>query len=84
MVTIGALMKPGLPPRWLRALATWIVIFPLVALGQWLMIGLPETVPLVLRAFMLTAVVVPVAVYAGVPLVLKVLLRLRPKRTELS
>lgn len=77
-------MKPALPPRWLRALATWLVIFPLVALGQWLMSSLPASVPLILRAFMLTAIVVPIAVYIGVPLVLTALGRVISARKQPS
>lgn len=77
-------MNPALPPRWLRAIATWLVIFPSVALGQWLMSDLPESVPLILRAFMLTLVVVPLAVYVGVPFVTKTLTRILPSPKQVS
>lgn len=50
-----------------RALATWLVIFPLVALGMTAMGFFAADWPPVLRALALTAVVVPLAVYVGVP-----------------
>lgn len=57
-------------PTWLRAAATWLVIFPCVALGQYALTPL-HTLPVVLRAALLTGVVVPFAVYLGVPFVLR-------------
>ena len=51
----------------IRAFATWIVIFPLVALG--LTFLAPALGPLhpVLKAFILTIIIVPLAVYLLVP-----------------
>ncbi|QIM17589.1 hypothetical protein G7066_00655 [Leucobacter coleopterorum] len=55
-----------------------------MALGQWLMSGLPESVPLILRAFVLTLVIVPLAVYVGVPFVTKTLTRILPSLKQVS
>lgn len=57
-------------PTWLRAVATWLVIFPCVTLGQYALTPL-DTLPPILRAALLTGVVVPFAVYLGVPAVLR-------------
>ena len=58
---------PQPPPIHIRALIAWVAIFPLVALGM-LALG-PVFDPLhpVLRALILTLIVVPVAVYLVVP-----------------
>lgn len=69
---------PGLP---LRIFATWLVIFPLVALGQTAMAPLTQTWAPVLRAAALTAVVVPLAVGFAVPRLVKVLVRVRRRIT---
>lgn len=61
-----------------RALATWIVIFPLVALGLTFLGPLLGTVHPILKAFILTIVIVPLAVYLLVPN----LLALYEKATE--
>ena len=57
-------------PAWLRAVATWLVIFPCVTLGQYALTPL-DTFPMVMRAALLTGIVVPFAVYLGVPAVLR-------------
>ena len=68
---------PAPPSVHVRALLTWLAIFPLVA------IGLMATAPLmadwhpVLRAFVLTAVIVPLAVYVIMPRLLALYARLR-------
>jgi antibiotic biosynthesis monooxygenase (ABM) superfamily enzyme len=57
----------GMASVHVRALVTWLAIFPLAATG---MCALGAMVPQwhpVLRAFVLTLVVVPVAVYFAVP-----------------
>lgn len=51
----------------IRVLATWIVIFPLVALGLTFLGPLMGTVHPVLKAFVLTVIIVPLAVYLLVP-----------------
>ncbi|AAT89967.1 hypothetical protein Lxx23110 [Leifsonia xyli subsp. xyli str. CTCB07] len=64
-------------PLWLRILVIWFVIFPAVALGQAVLGWLADDWPLLLRAAVLTAVVVPFAVAVGVPTLLRVVARLR-------
>jgi antibiotic biosynthesis monooxygenase (ABM) superfamily enzyme len=58
---------PGLPSVHVRAVATWVVIFPLAAVGLSTMNALSLDWPPVLGALVLTAVVVPTAVYFAVP-----------------
>ena len=50
-----------------RAVITWVAIFPLAALGMSVLAGVAPDWPPVLRAFTLTLVVVPIAVYFAVP-----------------
>ena len=61
---------PVIPSVHVRALATWVTIFPLVALGMTLMAPISADWHPVLRALVLTAIVVPLAVYVVVPRVL--------------
>lgn len=63
--------KPIIPSIHIRAVATWIVIFPLVALGLTYLGPLMGTLHPVLKAFVLTIVIVPLAVYYLVPQLLK-------------
>ena len=63
--------KPIIPSVHVRALATWIVIFPLVALGLTYLGPLMGTLHPVLKAFVLTVIIVPLAVYYLVPQLLK-------------
>lgn len=58
---------PPLPSIHVRALLTWIAIFPLVAIGMTALAPLTESWHPVLRALVLTAIVVPVAVYLVMP-----------------
>jgi antibiotic biosynthesis monooxygenase (ABM) superfamily enzyme len=58
---------PGLPSVHVRAVATWVVIFPLAAVGLSALNALALNWPPVLGALVLTAVVVPTAVYFAVP-----------------
>lgn len=55
------------PSVHVRAVITWLAIFPLVALGMMLLAPIAESWHPVLRAFVLTLVVVPLAVYLVVP-----------------
>jgi antibiotic biosynthesis monooxygenase (ABM) superfamily enzyme len=50
-----------------RAVITWIAIFPLVSLGFFVIAPFAEGWHPVLRALVLTLVVVPLAVYLVVP-----------------
>ena len=70
---------PVVPSVHVRALATWVTIFPLVALGMTLMAPVSVDWHPVLRALVLTAVVVPLAVYLVVPRVLALYVRLRSR-----
>ena len=58
----------GAPPSvHVRAVITWIAIFPLVTLGFFAIAPFATEWPPVLRAFVLSIVVVPLAVYLVVP-----------------
>ncbi|MEN9752299.1 MAG: hypothetical protein RLZZ600_1346, partial [Actinomycetota bacterium] len=63
--------KPIIPSVHIRALATWIVIFPLVALGLTYLGPVMGTLHPVFKAFILTIIIVPLAVYVLVPQLLK-------------
>jgi antibiotic biosynthesis monooxygenase (ABM) superfamily enzyme len=58
-------MKP--PSTHVRAAITWLAIFPLVAIGMTAIAPISEGWHPVMRAFVLTLVVVPIAVYWVVP-----------------
>jgi antibiotic biosynthesis monooxygenase (ABM) superfamily enzyme len=69
---------PGAPPSvHARAVITWLAIFPLVAIGMMLMAPFTESWHPVLRAFVLTLVVVPLAVYLVVPKLIRAYVGLR-------
>lgn len=72
---------PTTPPSvHVRAVITWLAIFPLVAIGMTVMGPLtPEWHP-VLRALVLTLIVVPLAVYLAVPQLLALRGRLVARR----
>ena len=55
------------PSVHVRAVVTWLAIFPLVSVGMLLLGPVSESWHPVLRALVLTAVVVPLAVYVVVP-----------------
>ena len=74
-------MTPTIVPSvHVRALATWITIFPLVALGMTVMTPISVDWHPVLRALVLTLIVVPLAVYVVVPRVLGVYVRWASRR----
>ncbi|WP_109212027.1 MULTISPECIES: hypothetical protein [Microbacterium] len=59
---------PAAPPSvHVRAVVTWLAIFPLVSVGMLLLAPISESWHPILRALVLTAVVVPLAVYVVVP-----------------
>ncbi|WP_416404767.1 hypothetical protein [Arthrobacter sp. LFS091] len=60
-------VHPKAPSVHMRALITWLAIFPLVSIGMLLLGPIMEPLHPVLRALMLTALVVPAAVYVVVP-----------------
>jgi hypothetical protein len=57
----------GMASVHVRAVITWVAIFPLAAIGMSVLAALAPGWPPVLRAFTLTLVVVPIAVYFAVP-----------------
>lgn len=57
----------GMAPVHVRAVVTWVAIFPLAATGMCALGALVPQWHVVLRAFVLTLVVVPIAVYLAVP-----------------
>ncbi|MGX5715962.1 hypothetical protein [Arthrobacter sp. MAHUQ-56] len=66
--TAPALAKPATPPSiHVRAVITWLAIFPLVAIGMIASAPLTENWHPVFRAMGLTLVVVPTAVYLVLP-----------------
>ena len=72
---------PAAPPSvHVRAVVTWIAIFPLVALGMLAIAPFAESWHPVLRAFVLTLVVVPLAVYLVVPQLMRGYAALRRRR----
>lgn len=72
--------RPAMPSVHVRAVITWLAIFPLVAIGMTLMAPFVDAWPPVLRALVLTLVVVPLAVYLVVPRLLALHGRLRSRR----
>lgn len=71
---------PAMPSVHARAIITWLAIFPLVALGMTAMAPFAADWPPVLRAFVLTLIVVPIAVYLVVPRLMALYLRSRARR----
>jgi len=65
-----------------RAALTWLAIFPLVALGMTLMAPITVDWHPVLRALVLTLVVVPVAVYLVVPRLIGLYTRAQAARSR--
>ena len=57
----------GMASVHVRAVITWLAIFPLAAVGMSVLAVVAPGWPPVLRAFTLTLVVVPIAVYFAVP-----------------
>lgn len=58
---------PAAPSVHVRAVITWLAIFPLVAVGMVALAPITDSWHPVLRALVLTLVVVPAAVYVVVP-----------------
>ncbi len=68
------------PSIHVRAFITWLAIFPLVSLGFLTIVPLMGTAHPILKVFVLTLVVVPLAVYLVVPNLMKLYQRLVAKR----
>lgn len=61
-------LAPQAPPSvHVRAVITWLAIFPLVAIGMIALAPVFEPLHPALRALILTVIVVPLAVYLVVP-----------------
>jgi antibiotic biosynthesis monooxygenase (ABM) superfamily enzyme len=73
-------MKP--PSVHVRAAITWLAIFPLVSLGFVTVIPLMGAAHPILKVFVLTLIVVPLAVYLVVPNLMKVYFILVAKRAK--
>ena len=71
---------PVIPSVHVRAFITWLTIFPLVALGMTLMAPISIDWHPVLRALVLTVIVVPLAVYLVVPRLLGLYMRMAARR----
>ena len=71
---------PAAPSTHVRAVITWLAIFPLVAIGMTAMGPVTTDWHPVLRALVLTLVVVPLAVYLVVPRLMRLYLRVVGRR----
>ena len=71
---------PRPPSIHVRAVITWIAIFPLVTLGVFAIAHFATDWNPVLRALVLTVVVVPVAVYLVVPQLMRIYGAIRAAR----
>ena len=67
------------PSVHVHAVITWIAIFPLVTLGFFAIAPFAGDWNPILRAFVLTLVVVPLAVYLVVPQLMRLYFALRAK-----
>jgi antibiotic biosynthesis monooxygenase (ABM) superfamily enzyme len=59
--------NPAVASVHVRAVVTWVAIFPMAAIGMTVLGLIVPTWPAVVKALLLTLVVVPVAVYFAVP-----------------
>jgi len=70
------------PSAHVRAVITWIAIFPLVTVGFFVIAPFADGWNPVLRAFVLSIVVVPLAVYLVVPQLMRVYAKVRAVRRQ--
>ena len=61
---------------------TWLAIFPLVAIMLTILGGLLGDAHPVLQAFLLTLIVIPIAVYLVVPNLMKTYMKLKARRAS--
>jgi antibiotic biosynthesis monooxygenase (ABM) superfamily enzyme len=80
--TIAMSQPMSPPPIHVRAVITWIAIFPLVTIGSFVIAPFANDWNPVLRAFMLSTLVVPLAVYFVVPQLTRAYAKLRPSWTS--
>ncbi|GGF32899.1 hypothetical protein [Subtercola lobariae] len=69
--------SPSAPSVHVRAIITWVAIFPMAAIGMTILTIFAPTWPPVLKALVLTAFVVPTAVYLAVPRLLRIHSKMR-------
>lgn len=69
-----------MPSVHLRAVVTWLALFPLVTGGLAIMAPFDTTWPPILRIFVLTIVLVPLMVYLVVPTLLKLIVTAARRR----
>ena len=81
-MTRVAASAPQPPSVHVRAVITWIAIFPLVTLGFVAIAPFAEDWNPVLRAFVLSVVVVPIAVYLVVPQLMRAYSKIRARRLQ--
>ena len=70
------------PSIHVRALITWLAIFPLVSLGFLTIVPMMGDAHPLLKVFVLTLVVVPLAVYLVVPNLMKLYFKLAASKTR--
>ena len=68
------------PSVHIRALITWLAIFPLVSLGFLTIVPAMGSAHPLLKVFVLTLIVVPLAVYLVVPNLMKLYFKLFTKK----
>ncbi|MEY3909217.1 MAG: hypothetical protein RLZZ90_1124 [Actinomycetota bacterium] len=68
------------PSVHVRAVITWLAIFPLVSIGFYTVVPLMGNAHPLLKVLVLTVIVVPLAVYLVVPNLMKLYLRIAAKR----
>jgi antibiotic biosynthesis monooxygenase (ABM) superfamily enzyme len=77
-------LPAGMASVHVRVLVTWLAIFPMVTMGMYLLAVVGVDWAPVLKALVLTAVVVPTAVYLVVPRLLRGHSALARRRTRRS
>ena len=75
-----ALVPGGAGPRWRTALIVWAGLFPFALAVNLAAAGALDRLPVLPRTLVTTAVLVPLAVYAGIPAVTWLLTRLGRRR----
>jgi antibiotic biosynthesis monooxygenase (ABM) superfamily enzyme len=81
MGTTAMSQRMSPPPIHIRAVITWIAIFPLVTIGSFAIAPFASDWNPVLRAFVLSTFVVPLAVYLVVPRLTRAYAKLRQSWT---
>lgn len=68
-VTAARAQAPGAPPRWRTALVVWAGLFPFSLLFTVVAGRFVTTLPVVVQSLVTSVVLVPLAVYVGIPVV---------------